>query len=140
MSLNLRAEHHLPSVEAIVRPMSSVTSRILEAAATLSLLGFSALWESMAVETVEKKVSTWEIYQENNFLPFPETMFTFDLTAFFTIELLNDRRFSLNLSRFSRSDFSWLIMSPTSSFILRLCFGAEMLCWSQSVYDSVVIN
>lgn len=54
-------------------------------------------------------------------------MFTFDLTAFFTMELLKDRRFSLNLSKFSRSDFSWLTMSPTSSFILRLCFGAEML-------------
>ena len=52
---------------------------------------------------------------------------TFDLTAFFTMELLKDRRFSLNLSRFSRSDFSWLIISPTSSLILRLCFGAETL-------------
>ena len=118
--------HHLPRVEAMVRPMSSVTSRMLAAASTLSLLGFSLFWESMAVETVEKKFSTWENYEkERKKIIF--FMFTFDLTAFFTMELLKDRRFSLNLSKFSRSDFSWLTMSPTSSFILRLCFGAEML-------------
>ena len=48
----------LPRVEAMVRPMSSVTSRMLAAAATLSLLVFLVLWDSMAVETVEKKFST----------------------------------------------------------------------------------
>ena len=56
--------HHLPRVEAMVRPMSSVTSRMLAAASTLSLLGFSLFWESMAVETVEKKFSTWENYEK----------------------------------------------------------------------------
>ena len=44
----------------MVRPMSSVTSRMLAAASTLSLLGFSLFWESMAVETVEKKFSTFK--------------------------------------------------------------------------------
>ena len=43
----------------MVRPMSSVTSRILAAASTLSLLVFFALCESIAVETVEKKFSTF---------------------------------------------------------------------------------
>ena len=56
--------HHLPRVEAMVRPMSSVTSRMLAAASTLSLLGLSLFWESMAVETVEKKFSTWENYEK----------------------------------------------------------------------------